>query len=431
MKIIILGAGISGLSAGYHLKKDGFEVSFYEKEDEVGGLCRSKRYDNLIFDYGVHTSFTSNEYVKDLFAKSVNGNYRKDQISCLNYWKGYWIKHEAQNNLHSLPKGIIKKCLIDFIYAKYEDQIEIKNYKDWCQKKFGNFFSENFTNKYTKKFWTVDSQKLTTDWIGTRLHQSKLETIIDGVLDISRSNDHYITTFRYPKEGGYFHFLNFLISDLKIELETYPVEIDLERKGILLNTGEIKKYEALVSSIPVPELIKCVKNVPGYVLEATNRLKWTSMLMLNFYTERKTSTLSQWNYYYDEDIPYSRLFYMSKFAKNNAPENYETIQVEIPYSKDKPIIVEKKELINKVIRCIHKTENISYNEIKYLGEINLDYGYVIYDFNRKKSLEIIYKFLDDNGIYYCGRFGEWAYLWSDQALLSGKKIAEQIKEDNL
>lgn len=42
-----------------------------------------------------------------------------------------------------------------------------------------------------------------------------------------------------------------------------------------------------------------------------------------------------------------------------------------------------------------------------MGDINIDYGYVIYDFNRKKSLEIIYKFLDENGIYYCGRFGEW------------------------
>ena len=66
MKVIILGAGISGLSAGYHLKKYGFEVLLYEKEEKVGGLCKSKRYDNLIFDYGVHVSFTSNEYVKDL-----------------------------------------------------------------------------------------------------------------------------------------------------------------------------------------------------------------------------------------------------------------------------------------------------------------------------------------------------------------------------
>ena len=316
--------------------------------------------------------------------------------------------------------------MIDFIYAEYEDQMEIKNYRDWCQKKFGIFFSENFTNKYTKKFWTLDSQNLTTDWVGTRLNQPKLEKIIDGALDISRSNEHYVNVFRYPKEGGYDSFLRIFENNLDIRLKTYPIEIDITQKEIYLNTGEIKKYEALVSSIPLPELIKRIKDVPKYVLEATRFLNWTSLLMLNFYVKRKISTLSQWNYYYDDDILYSRIFYMSKFTKNNSPDGYETLQIEIPYSKDKRIILEKEALINKVIQCIHKTENIGCDEINYLGDINIDYGYVIYDFNRKKSLETVHKFLNDNGIYYCGRFGEWAYLWSDQSFLSGKKVADNV-----
>lgn len=427
MEVIILGAGSSGLSAGYHLKGYGFEVTLYEKEKEVGGLCRSKRYNDLIFDYGSHVSFTSDEYVKDLFAKSVNGNYEEKRVSSLDYWHGYWIEHEPQNNLHSLPKEVVKKSLIDFIHAKYEDRSEIKNYGDWCRKKFGKFFAEHFSDKYAKKFWTVNPQQLTTDWIGTRLHQPDLETVIDGALDIPRENRHYVTTFRYPTEGGYASFLKILETDLDIKLKAYPTEIDLEQKEVHLNTGEVKPYKILISTIPLPELIKCIKNVPKGVLDATNCLKWISLLMLNFYIKRKIDTPSQWNYYYDDEIPYTRIFYMSQFAKNNAPENCETLQVEIPYSKDESLTVERKELINKVVQCIHKTENIGPNEINYLGYINIEYGYVIYDTKRKKALEIIHRFLNDNEIYYCGRFGEWAYLWSDQALLSGKRVADYFK----
>lgn len=426
MEITILGAGISGLSAGYHLKEHGFEVRLYEKEKEVGGLCRSKRYGNLIFDYGVHVSFTSDEYVRSFLAKSVNVAYEEKQVSCLNYWHGYWIKHEPQNNLHSLPKGVIRNSLIDFIRARYENRSEIKNYRDWCHKKFGKFFAEHFTNKYTKKFWTVDPKELTTDWIETRLDQPDLKTLLDGALDIPRDNRHYITTFRYPREGGYASFLRILETELDIQLETHPIEIDFERKELRLNTGQVKPYEILISTIPLPELIKYIKNVPKDVINATNCLKWTSLLMLNFYMERKSDTPSQWNYYYDEEIPYSRLFYMSKFATNNAPGNCETLQVEIPYSRDKPLTGGREELIDKVVQCIHKTENIDFNEIHYLGDINIEYGYVIYDANRKKALETIHKFLDDNGIHYCGRFGEWAYLWSDQAFLSGKRAAYLI-----
>lgn len=429
MDVTILGAGVSGLSAGYHLKKYGFEVMLYEKENEVGGLCKSKKYNDLIFDYGAHISFTSDEYVKNIFAKSVNGEYEEKQAESWNYWRGYWVRHEPQNNLHSLPKEVIRNSLIDFIHARYEDTSKIENYRDWCHKKFGKFFAENFTEKYTKKFWTIDAQQLTTDWIGPRLHQPDIETVIDGALNIPRDSLRYITTFRYPKEGGYSSFLKILETDLDIKLKTYPVEIDLERKEIQLNNGEVKPYNILISSIPLPEIIKRIRDVPEEVLYATNCLKWVSLLMLNFYIERKINTPSQWNYYYDEEIPYSRIFYMSKFAENNALENCETLQAEIPYSKDKPLIAERKELINKVVQSIHKTENIDPTEIKYLGELNIDYGYVIYDHNRKKALETIHRFLDDKEIYYCGRFGEWAYLWSDQAFLSGKKVADYLRNN--
>ncbi len=425
--VIILGAGISGLSAAYHLKKYGYDVKVYEKEKEVGGLCRSYRHGNLIFDYGVHVSFTSNRYVRHLFAKSVNNGYEEKQVSCLNYWHGYWIKHEPQNNLHSLPKEVIKKSLIDFIHAKYNGNSEIKNYRDWCHRNFGEFFAENFSKKYTQKFWTIDYQQLTIDWIGKRLHQPDLETVIDGALDIPRDNNHYIKTFRYPKKGGFVSFLKTLEAGLDIELRTYPIKIDLDRREVYLNTGEVRSYEFLISTIPLPELIKLIKTVPKEVLAAANRLKWTSLLMLDFYVERKLSVPSQWNYYYDEKIPYTRIFYMSKLAKNNAPENCETLQVEIPYSKDKPLTSKRKKLIDRVVQCIHNTEDIGLSEINYLGETNIEYGYAIYDINRKKSLETIYKFLDANEIYYCGRFGKWEYLWSDQALLNGKEVADHLK----
>lgn len=426
MEASILGSGISGLSAAYHLKKYGVKTTIYEKDAEVGGLCKSKKYGDMVFDYGVHVSFTTNNYVRDLFDVSVNGSYEEKQFASQNYWRGHWVKHEPQNNLYSLPKEVIKKSLMDFFNARYEDHSEIRNYGDWCRKKFGKFFAQNFSDVYTKKFWTVVSQQLTIDWIETRLNPPDIETIIDGALGIFRENNHYVKTFRYPKVGGYASFLKILYSDLDIRLNTFPVEIDLKRKELRLNTGEVKSYEVLVSSIPLPQFIKLSKNVPKKILDATNRLKWTSLLMLNFWTEQKIDRPSQWNYYYDEEIPYSRIFYMSKFAESNAPENCETLQVEIPYSQSNPLSIKKTELINKVVHNLSETERIPMNKLHYLGDINIEYGYVIYDFNREEAVKTINHFLNENGVHCCGRFGEWRYLWSDQSLLSGKQIADYL-----
>jgi len=49
---------------------------------------------------------------------------------------------------------------------------------------------------------------------------------------------------------------------------------------------------------------------------------------------------------------------------------------------------------------------------------------VVFYFEREKNVRIIYDYLKKNKVYYIGRFGEWDYLWSDESLLSGKRIAD-------
>jgi protoporphyrinogen oxidase len=427
MNNIVLGGGISGLSAAYHLSEAGFPVILYEKEREIGGLCRSINQNGFIFDHGIHVSFTSNEYVRGIFSSSVCNDYYNLHSYSLNLWNGYWIRHEPHRNLNSLPKEIIKNCLIDFIYSLYEKDIEINNYRDWCNKNLGSYFTENFTAKYTRKFWTLEPEELTADWISERISKPSLESIVDGALGIPNAKSYYINSFLYPKEGGFVSFLNNLNNTDYINLNTYPIEIDPIEKKISLNNGEVRNFDNLISSIPLPELIKCIKNPPNDILEAVDHLKWTSLLMLNFSTDldRKVGG-PLWNYYYDEDIPYTRLDYPARLSENNSRKGYESIQIEIPYSREKPLPLEKCDLINKTKECISETENLPIDKINYLGDMNINYGYVIYDLNRKGSLEIIRRYLKDIGICSCGRFGRWEYLWSDQAFISGMMAAKHI-----
>lgn len=217
-----------------------------------------------------------------------------------------------------------------------------------------------------------------------------------------------------------------LAQGLNIKYNTYPTLIDPSIKEIQLNTGNIIRYDHIISTIPLPELVKSIKNVPETVIAAKNNLKWTSLCMLNFSVDQKLNSDAHWNYYYDENIPFSRLFYMSKFSEYNAPNNCETIQVEIPYSNEKPINKELSEIITEVTHWLSKTEKIDPEKIHFLGHFDIPYGYVIYNHERMAALKVIFKFLNKMNILSCGRFGEWAYLWSDQAFLSGKKAANKV-----
>ena len=114
--IIILGAGISGISAGYHLNLNGRKAVIYEKNDSWGGLCDNFNVGKFKFDNAIHLSFTDNKDVKDLFSKSTNFfTYKPDVTS---YYKGTWLKHPSQNNLFPLPIEEKIKIIKSFINRK-------------------------------------------------------------------------------------------------------------------------------------------------------------------------------------------------------------------------------------------------------------------------------------------------------------------------
>ena len=82
-KIIILGAGLAGLSAAWHLKQKGIRASVFEKEDTAGGLCRSKDINGFIFDYDGHLLHFQNSYTLELVKKLLKGNLACHKRSAL------------------------------------------------------------------------------------------------------------------------------------------------------------------------------------------------------------------------------------------------------------------------------------------------------------------------------------------------------------
>ena len=103
-KVVILGAGLAGLSAAYHLDVD-YEI--YEKESEVGGLCRSRRVNGFVFDYAVHALYTSDEYATALIKKLLSGNLLSQARSSWIYSKGILTPYPFQANTFGLPVDVV------------------------------------------------------------------------------------------------------------------------------------------------------------------------------------------------------------------------------------------------------------------------------------------------------------------------------------
>jgi protoporphyrinogen oxidase len=200
MKTVILGSGISGVSCSYHLKLSGIESTIYEKDADWGGLCGNFTIDGFRFDRFVHFTFSKDEYTRNTFESSSECFSHKPEAS--NYYNGTWLRHPAQNNLYPLSVEEKTKIIMSFIDNKDRENNEISNYEEWLKAQYGDFFSEKFPMKYTKKYWTVDANQLETKWVGNRMHKPSIEEVLKGSMQEHKEINYYTNEMRYPKKGG-------------------------------------------------------------------------------------------------------------------------------------------------------------------------------------------------------------------------------------
>lgn len=414
--IVILGAGISGISASYHLNKKGIENIVFEKDSDWGGLCGNFTIDGFRFDKAIHLSFTEDEYVKKLFAKSCD--YITHKPMAYNYYKGSWLKHPAQNNL--LPLSLDEKIEIISDFAENNNKKEnIENYEEWLKSQYGNYFSDNFPIPYTRKYWTLEAKDLSTTWVGDRMYRPNIKEVLKGAFEKNTPNTYYAKEMRYPKVGGYKSFLEFMRKDCNIELNKEVIAINSLEKIVSFKDGSTQKYDELISSIPLPNYVNLIKNMPNEVKQACERLKFTSIALVSIGLNKPDVPEYLWFYIYDEDILASRCYSPSIKSRDNTPDNCSSYQFEIYFSKDKPLALNNDELIEHIMEKSEEMKIFKCDDVVVEDCRVLEYGNVIFYHGMEDDRKVVLDYLNSLNIKTIGRFGKWEYLWSDQSLKSG------------
>ncbi|MCB2153406.1 NAD(P)-binding protein [bacterium] len=422
--VTILGAGLSGLAAAQKATELGCDAHLYDKNSYIGGHAQTHETDGFLFDEGPHVSFTKSEEIRDLFAETLKGEFYEHRAKLPNYWRGHWVKHPAQTNLHGLPTEVVVDCVHDMIAAHYEEAGPLRHYADWCRQSLGETFSREFTDKYTRKYWTAEPSNMSTDWVGSRMHRPSIREVLRGAVAPQDVDHHYISLFRYPKKGGFGQYVNSVAGHGTFHPSHTVCLIDLETKTLEFEDGKKVSFEELVSSLPLPELIRRIKDVPKNVLDAANELVCTSLVLVNVGVKRPAlEPESHWQYFYDEDILFARGNFPSMLSPANAPEGCSSFQAEVYHSRYRPL--EVQDVLNRVLEdatrigILHEDD-----EIAVAVEKRIPYANVLFDLGRAKNLAIVEEYVKEKGIHTCGRYGEWKYYWTDDSIFSGRRAGE-------
>lgn len=277
--VLILGAGISGLGAAYKLSCNGQQTVVLEKDTTYGGLCGNFTIDGFRFDRFVHFSFAKDEQVNRIFMDGA-GEVFRHVPNAYNLYQGIWIKHPAQNNLYPLSQKMKDAVVRDFLSRPTDiDFSQIQNYDQWLRLQFGHFFAERFPIPYTKKYWMTEAKDLETKWMGSRegsrLYQPSVEEVIQGCNTTETPVTYYSKEMRYPQKGGFKQFLSALVENQDIRYNQQVISIDIEKRLLRTSEGDEYQFDRLISSLPLPEVIKMLKNVPVDVCNAAARLHCT------------------------------------------------------------------------------------------------------------------------------------------------------------
>lgn len=435
--VLIVGAGVSGLSVAYHLPCNHLLI---EKESKAGGLARSVHSKGFTFDHSGHLLHFHNDDTTALIRSLVKGGLKRCKRSAWIYSHEVCTPYPYQVNTYQLPERIKEECIDGLSEAL--DKLKVKtnprqSFLEWVVSRFGMGFAKNFFLPYNRKLWTVDPSVLTSEWVDSFVPQPSIEEVIKGATTDYSKSFGYNSYFYYPKTGGIEKLVQGFFHKDSINLECnttlHSVRCSDHVVTIRKMNGELEEveYDYLVFTIPLPEFLKRVSDLSPKLSGMREKLRWTTVVCVNVGTSEKNSgNGAHWIYFPESKFPFYRIGFPSNFSSDVTPKGCSSMYVEV--SVPGSSIVTKDKLTDIVFRCTDGLKECgllkSTDHLVTVKPLVIPYGYVIYDRNRTPAVTTCLSELNASGIYGIGRYGGWKYSFMEADIGEAKRLAFDLSD---
>ena len=435
MKLMILGGGLSAITLAYFLQEDERieEITILEKEDAIGGLCRSIHKDGYTYDIGPHILFSKDKEMLKLMLDVVpktNKLRRSNQI----IHKGRYVQYPFENDLSKLPPEDLNYAVTAFRNNPYENY-EAQNMLQFFLKTFGEGITNLYLRPYNEKIWKHDPSFMDTQMV-ERIPKPTDEEIMRSAAGETVDGYVHQLYFDFPETGGIEAvvkgFADRLNHKCRILLNQEIEDIYRDGAAFFVKTkDDILKSDKLVSTIPVQELTCRYRGEAGRANDAVGAyvkdLKYNSIIIA--FVKAKED-LSGSNFAFmiaDKQVLFHRISKMDFLG-----ERYQTdgaaYMVEITFRQGDWIDrLSQPELETKILSGLREIGFIEKEEDAEFGNITKHrYAYVIYDLNHKLNMAKIREYYDGEGIYLHGRFGNFEYWNMDRILRESRKMSDVV-----
>jgi protoporphyrinogen oxidase len=429
MKVLIVGAGVAGLTAAFELSKKGNEVFLIEKEKDVGGLAKTFTYNGFTFDSGPHRFFTTDQrvtkFIKEILGKDLLIIPKKSGVMLLGKYYDWPL---TLKTIIKLPAKVILSIAIDMVFRRYKTG---QSFKDYILYKYGKTLYELDFGPYTEKFTKVPCELMHSDWAEAGVNQAvidkriKLDTTSKIITSLFKKKETLpliyppagISTFNRKISEGIKENTGKIFTGKQI---TELIYSDNRITGVRCK-NEILHFDKIIWTAPINELCKLLSfPIP--------KLHYLGILLFNVEVSEKPNIPYQWCYFVDKNILFNRAYIPVLWSKSQAPENKHGICIEVTCMEGDMVWQHPESLINSVKQNLLDTGLVkNINSIQGIHIEKLKDAYPIYEIQYRQELEKTKALLSGyTNLILSGRCGLFWYNNMDHSIGSALDISEKI-----
>ena len=423
--LLILGAGLAGLSAALHAPGS---YRLVERSERPGGLCKTDLRDGFSFDATGHWLHLRDEGMRRLAAEVLPGGWVTVERKAGIWSHGRFTRYPYQVNTHGLPPEVVAENVLGFVEAQFGEQgralreREPASFAEFILRHLGEGFARNFMFPYNAKLWTVHPREMSTAWMGRFVPRPTLEQVVRGALGLEGDQAGYNASFIYPRQGGIESFVRGLAARLPrpAECGVHPVALDPQRRTARLSSGEDVRWKRVVATIALPEVVRLCAGAPAAVVEAAGRLRATTVTYVNVAARDVGAPPFHWVYLPEERYGPYRIGSASAAVPSLAPAGCRSFYVE--YSAAGPLPAAQVEG-----QALEALKDLGFvrdaGDVLFMETRAIPHAYAIYDDAYGASQQAAVSWLAAQGVLAAGRYGRWEYSSMEDALLAGRECA--------
>jgi protoporphyrinogen oxidase len=394
--IVIIGAGVSGLTAANQLHPEGKkDFILLEKENHTGGLATRYRADGYWFDFAGHYfHFKDKPDIQALVEKVCH--FKKYNRDSKTFVMNRLIPFPLQFHLSYLP-AVVRKQIVTEIMEN--DFTPSDNLHDFLRINFGRTLFELFFEPFLTKYYNIDLRDIISNMDKGSIPPPDKERIAAGAQGKKFFNAGYNPVFYYPKPSLR-HFIESYAKTIppdRIRLNEEVIEVDILEKKVKTSANDYF-YDKLITSIPLKSLMKIVK--PCDQFPSHTEFHHISTLLVNAILKRKRKRF-HWVYLADRNIPFYRAGF---YPAHPFPACYLEKTVTPGFVIDRKKVHDEMVFTLKTLKLIEKKEEVVFFDARIIP-----ISYILFTKNWRQVVPPTLEKLKGYGIYSIGRFGSWNY----------------------